>query len=263
MNTTRWHPTPLLTGSALCHLLAALALLLWPRQWPWPLAALVVNHLWLAAAGLLPRAQALGPSWTRLPKPDAVAITIDDGPDPDVTPQVLAILRRHGARATFFCIGERALRHPDLIAAIVADGHAVESHSQRHRLDFSLFGPWRMAREIDEAQHTLTRLCGQAPRFFRAPAGLRNPWLDWLLFTRGLQLASWTRRGFDTRETSPERVADRLLRGLRGGDILLLHDGHAARSAHGIPLIVAVLPRLLNELDRAGLETVTLRSQLE
>ncbi|WP_028535255.1 polysaccharide deacetylase family protein [Paludibacterium yongneupense] len=263
MKRPRWRPAPLLLGSACCHLLCVPALILWPRHWPWPVAALLIDHLLLAGAGLWPRSQTLGTNWTRLPTPQAVAITIDDGPDPEVTPLVLDILHRHRAHATFFCIGERARRHPELIAAIMAAGHAVESHSQRHRLDFSLLGPVRMAREIDEAQHTLARLSGQTPLFFRAPAGLRNPWLDPLLSARGLLLASWTRRGYDTREVSAERVTARLLHRLRGGDILLLHDGNAARTAQGTPVIVAVLPRVLDELARSGLETVTLRSQLE
>jgi peptidoglycan/xylan/chitin deacetylase (PgdA/CDA1 family) len=108
---------------------------------------------------------------------------------------------------------------------------------------------------------------GQNPRFFRAPAGLRNPFLEPILKRLNLQLASWTRRGFDTVNADPEDVYRRLERSLAGGDILLLHDGHAARAragspAAGTPVILEVLPRLLETLSRRQLRPVTLRAAL-
>src|SRR5882724_7115577 len=152
----RWSPPPLLYASAAVHLGAAAAALARPRLWPWALGALVANHVALAAAGLWPRSQLLGPNWTRLPARDgisaAVAITIDDGPEPDVTPQVLARLEQYRACATFFCVGERVLRYPDLAQEIVRRGHAMENHSQRHRHNFSLLGPGGMSAEISGAQ---------------------------------------------------------------------------------------------------------------
>ena len=153
--------------------------------------------------GLWPRSHALGSNWTRLPARAAargeVGITIDDGPDPEITPQVLAILAEHGARATFFCIGERVEQFPLLARACVAQGHAVENHSQRHRHHFALYESLgACARELQQAQRSIERVCGVPPRFFRAPAGLRSPLLDPVLRRLGLQLASWTRRGFDT-----------------------------------------------------------------
>ncbi len=263
----RWRPSPLLVASAALHL-ALPALLAWrPAHWPWLLAALLADHAVIAAAGLWPRRALLGANLTRLPAAAAargeVALTIDDGPDPDVTPQLLELLAGQGARATFFCIGARAAEQPQLCAAIRAGGHALENHSQNHRLDFSLLGPRRMAREIDSAQRTLEALGGRAPTLFRAPAGLRNPWLDPLLRRRGLRLATWTRRGFDTRERDPQRVLRRLCRDLRAGDILLLHDGHAARTADGRAVSVAVLPELLAALRAAGLRSVPLPQALE
>ncbi|OYV40570.1 MAG: polysaccharide deacetylase family protein [Thiomonas sp. 20-64-5] len=218
----------------------------------------------LTAVSLWPRSQALGPNLTRLPEAAAqrgeVALTIDDGPDPDVTPAVLDLLDAHGVRATFFCIGERARAHPALCRAIVQGGHAVENHSNRHRHNFSLLGPCGYARELRAAQRTLSSITGTTPRFFRAPAGLRNPFLGPVLARQNLLLASWTRRGFDTRETRPAVVLQRLLRKLRPGDILLLHDGHAARTAQGRPVILDVLPPLLDAIRSANLTPVTLRA---
>jgi peptidoglycan/xylan/chitin deacetylase (PgdA/CDA1 family) len=261
-----WRPAPLLVGSAAVHLGAAAALIARPRAWPWTLGALLANHVVLAAAGLWPRSQLLGANWTRLPErgglAPGVAITIDDGPDPDITPRVLTLLEGYGASATFFCIGERVLRYPDLAQEIVRSGHVIENHSQRHRHNFSLLGPSGMNTEVSQAQESIFRVTGTSPQFFRAPAGLRNPFLDPVLARLKLQLASWTRRGFDTVSADADAVFRRLANPLQAGDILLLHDGHAARTGCGQAVILDVLPRLLDALTDRGLKTVTLRSAL-
>lgn len=261
-----WRPTPLVGATLGLHAAAAGVLVARPDLWPWAVGGLAANHLVVATSGLWPRSHLLGPNWTQLPAAAAragqVAITIDDGPDPAVTPRVLDLLDAHGGVATFFCIGERAARHADLCREIVRRGHAVENHSQRHRHNFSLLGPRGFARELAAAQDTLTAITGERPRFFRAPAGLRNPFLDPVLHREDLILASWTRRGFDTREGDPQRVLARLTRNLAGGDILLLHDSHCATTPAGQPVILDVLPPLLARLAAAGLRPVTLRSTL-
>jgi peptidoglycan-N-acetylglucosamine deacetylase len=262
----RWSPAPLLYASAAIHLGAAGAVLARPRVWPWALAAVAVNHAGLAAAGLWPRSRMLGPNWVALPQYGGestnIAITIDDGPDPEVTPQVLEQLAQFRARATFFCVGEQVERYPGLAREIVDRGHDIENHSQRHRRDFSLLGPKRMSGEISRAQDSISRCTGSTPLFFRAPAGLRNPFLDPILARLQLRLASWTRRGFDTVQRNADAVYRRLAVPLRGGDILLLHDGNAARARSGRPVIVEVLPRLLESLAERKLQPVTLRSAL-
>jgi peptidoglycan/xylan/chitin deacetylase (PgdA/CDA1 family) len=119
-----------------------------------------------------------------------------------------------------------------------------------------------MAREIGAAQARLADLVGIAPQWFRAPAGLRNPFLALVLDRLGLELVSWTRRGFDTVRREPEGVLARLGDGLGAGDILLLHDGHAARDAAGRPVPLTVLPALLERVTAAGLRPVTLADAL-
>ena len=257
----RWHPSPLLFASAGVHGGAVAAVLAQTQLWPWAVGALAANHALLTAAGLTPRSRLLGPNWTHLPPagPAQVALTLDDGPDPEVTPQVLEMLAAHGAHATFFCIGERVAAHAALAREILAHGHAIENHSQRHLHHFSLLGPRRLRTEIERAQETIGAVTGAAPRFFRAPAGLRSPLLDPLLQRLGLQLASWTRRGFDTVECRPARVLAALVRDLSARDILLLHDGHAARTDAGTPVVLEVLPKLLAAFAAAGLAPVTLR----
>jgi peptidoglycan-N-acetylglucosamine deacetylase len=241
------------------HLAAAGAWLADHHLWPWSVAGLLVNHALIAAGGLLPRSRLLGPNWTRLPAAAGrVALTIDDGPDPEVTPAVLDLLARHGVRATFFCIGERVARYPELARRIAREGHEIGNHTEHHRYVFSLFGPAAMRREISQAQASISAVCQVMPRFFRAPAGLRNPFLQPCLAELGLQLASWTRRGYDTVNADAQRVLQRLTRNLGPGDILLLHDGCAARTSDGTPVILAVLPSLLPLLARQRLSCVTL-----
>ena len=258
-----WKPTPFLKASVALHGAAAVGAAMVPGAWPWALGALVANHAALTVSGLLPRSSWLGPNWVSLPAASAarreVALTIDDGPDPKVTPRVLDVLDEAGVRATFFCIGRRARQSPALCREIVARGHAVENHGDSHSNAFSLFGPRRMRADIAAAQATLSDLTGQAPRFFRATAGLRNPLLEPVLAELDLQLAAWTRRPFDTVNADPERVLQRLTRDLGPGDILLMHDGHAAQTTSGEPVILSTLPRLLQRLKQADLKAVTLQ----
>ena len=250
------------TASAAVHAAAGAALLLAPSVWPWALGAVGANHLLLTGAGLWPRSRLLGRNWTRLPKAAAgrreIAITIDDGPDPEVTPVVLDLLDAHRARATFFAIASVAARHPALCREIVRRGHSVQNHSDRHPRAFSLLGPRGLRQEIEAAQARLADLVGVAPRYFRAPAGLRNPILPPVLDRLDLELVSWTRRGYDTVRRQPDAVLARLCDGLDAGDILLLHDGNAARTATGAPVVLAVLPKLLERIDAAGLRPTTL-----
>ena len=266
MRNSRWQPTLLIRTSIVLHLLALIVVIAEPGQWRWALGAVFANHILFTLVGLWPRSHWLGPNWTQLPAAatakNRIALTIDDGPDPSVTPQVLDMLDRYAAQATFFCVGENAARYPDLCREIVRRGHAVENHSQHHRHYFALMGCSGFMRELQAAQDTLTTITGQRPLFFRAPAGLRNPFLDPVLARLGLRLASWSARGFDTRSGDVERVKNRLLRGVRAGAILLLHDGNAARTHDGIPVILKVLPSILAAAKAANLRFVTLRQAL-
>lgn len=257
-----WRPGPFLLTHVALHGAALLLLLIYPHQWRWAAATVLLSQLMLMAAGLWPRSTCLGANMVCLPaaavQRGEVALTIDDGPDPQVTPQVLAILAQHGARATFFCIGERAAAYPELCRSMLAAGHRIENHGARHPTFLSLSGPAGWRREILDGQHTVQRVTGQSPLFYRAVAGLRNPFLDPVLHACGLQLASWTRRGFDTRVQQADKVLQRLTHQLAAGDILLLHDGNAARTPLGEALIVSVLPGLLDAIRVRGLTPVTL-----
>ncbi len=236
-------------------------------MWPWVVAALAGNHVVLSLIGLWPRSTLLGPNLQRLPPAsiarNEICITLDDGPDPDVTPAVLEILDRYRCKASFFPIGERVASHPDAVREIVRHGHCVENHSFRHSLWFSFYGLGRFRREIEAAQEVISRTAGLAPEFFRAPAGLRNPLLGPVISQLGLNFVSWTRRGFDTVTGDPALVFERLVRDLAAGDILLLHDGSSARMPNGRPVVLEVLPMLLERVVAAGLKPVTLRAAMQ
>ncbi|WP_432207419.1 polysaccharide deacetylase family protein [Burkholderia pyrrocinia] len=252
-----------LTVSVTWHALALTGCASAPSTWPWWLAGTAINHAVVTLAGLWPRSSVLGPNWTQLPavagNANCIALTIDDGPDPVVTPLVLDLLDRYGIRATFFCIGERALRYPSLTREIVARGHTVENHSHTHRHTFSIKSPSALVKEVSAAQRALTELTGERPMFFRAPAGLRNVLLEPVLQNLDLRLVAWTKRGFDTREPDPERVGQRLLHNLAARDILLVHDGNAAVSDGGQAVLLSVLPRVVDAARHQGLSFVTLR----
>jgi peptidoglycan/xylan/chitin deacetylase (PgdA/CDA1 family) len=258
----RWRPTALVRVSAGLHLGGAAAVVLAPHAWPIVVGTLIADHLTVMAAGLWPRATLLGPTLARLP-PAArargeIALTFDDGPDPATTPRVLDLLDARKARATFFCVGRRVEAHRDVAAEIARRGHRVENHSHRHRNAFWFLPPPLLRDEIERAQDAIATATGRAPRLFRAPAGIRSPLLEPALARAGLELVAWTRRGFDTVSGDAGRVLARLVRGLAPGDILLLHDGRGARGASGGPVLLEVLPRLLDVIDAAGLHPVPL-----
>lgn len=257
-----WRPALVLRLTALLHAAALATVVLQPALWPWALGAVAGNHLLLSCAVLWPRGRVLGPNITRLPADAAlrgeVSLNFDDGPDPEVTPRMLDLLDRYRARASFFCVGEKAAAHPDIVREIARRGHSVENHSHRHPHAFAFYGLGGLRREVEKAQAVISRITGRAPEYFRAPAGFRSPLLDPVLARCGLRYVSWTRRGFDTVDGDAAAVLRRLTRGLAAGDVLLLHDVARARTEAGEPIALAVLPALLERLAAAGLKSVPL-----
>lgn len=258
----RWLPSRFLRCSAAFQVVGGLAALLTEDGVPLLIEALAANHAIVAGASVWPKSPLLGPNRVRLPQAAAVrgeiALTFDDGPDPEVTLKVLDRLDAYGAKASFFCIASRAAAFPELVAEIVARGHTIENHSHGHAHTFALKGVSALRRELAQAQAVLTGLAGRPPRYFRAPAGMRNPWLQPILSQFGLELVAWTRRGFDTVSGDPRKVARRLLKNLAEGDILLLHDGSSACNQTGRPVVLEVLPRVLDEIARRGFRPVAL-----
>jgi peptidoglycan/xylan/chitin deacetylase (PgdA/CDA1 family) len=251
-------PSAFLRASVGLHAAGAAALVLAPGRWPLVVGSLLVDHALIGAATVWPHGTLLGPNLERMDAvAPAVALTFDDGPDPELTPAVLERLGRRGAQATFFCVGRKVAAHPELVAEVHRRGHAVENHTFTHPHAFGLYGPAAMEREVLTAQDAIAAATGRLPRLFRAPVGIRNPWLRPVLGRAGLRLVSWTRRGLDTVRADPRRIAARLLRGVRAGDILVLHDGTSSRRARPAAVLDA-LDLVLDGLEKTGLRSVAI-----
>jgi peptidoglycan/xylan/chitin deacetylase (PgdA/CDA1 family) len=150
------------------------------------------------------------------------------------------------------------MQFPDIVREIIRRGHSVENHTARHPVCFAWYAPQTLLREINDAQATLAGITGCTPRFFRAPFGLRSPLLDAVLVRTALRYVSWTSRGFDMVSRKPSRVLKRLSCRLAPGAIVLLHDRHAIGSSARDPIVLEVLPQLLQQLKDRGLRSVSL-----
>jgi peptidoglycan/xylan/chitin deacetylase (PgdA/CDA1 family) len=213
------------------------------------IGAIVLDHAKYFWGSLWPHSRVLGPLLQRLQTQDKVVwLTIDDGPSAD-TRAILDLLDAHAARATFFLVGERAEAMPGSVREILARGHAIGNHTQQHVSGrFWALGPKRMGEEIGRAQATLTRLAGAPPCWFRAVAGMANPFVAPALAAHGLRRVSWSARGFDAVDANTDRVFARLARGIAPGAILLLHEAG--------PDSVVLMQRVLDALDARGYRTV-------
>jgi peptidoglycan/xylan/chitin deacetylase (PgdA/CDA1 family) len=191
------------------------------------LAPMFVSHLLLLYATLVPNCQWWGPVITKFDTTEReVWLTIDDGPSIAHTTKILDLLQRFDARATFFVVGAKAEEHPHLITEILARGHALANHTHTHpNRWFWCAEPRFITREIDRCAETLRTTPERPALFFRAPAGLKNPFVHPALVRRAMTLVGWTVRGLDTVRRDPTRVAARIEKGARPGAIVLLHEG--------------------------------------
>jgi peptidoglycan-N-acetylglucosamine deacetylase len=149
------------------------------------------------------------------------ALTFDDGPDPEHTPAVLDLLAAHGARATFFLIGERAARHPELVRRIRDEGHAIGNHGWSHRSAHGMPAE-ALAGELRRTEEALQ---GAGGRWFRPPYGQLDPGAWRTVRSLGLEVVCWSLQSGDWRPEDPERLALRLAGGVEPGTIVVLHDG--------------------------------------
>lgn len=155
--------------------------------------------------------------------PAAIALTFDDGPDPAVTPRLLEVLAAHDARATFFMCGRAAVRHPEVVRAVVAAGHSVGAHGWDHRPVRSL-PPRQWDRQIVRPLEALGALTGRPVRWFRPPWGAVDRSTVAALGRRGVTTMLWSADGLDWQLDDPAHIAARALRHLDPGGVVLLHD---------------------------------------
>jgi peptidoglycan-N-acetylglucosamine deacetylase len=247
----------------------------WTAAQRWALAALICTAVLLlvsAPLALLPLAAYVGacclapffPHWSwYLPilshgsrHSRAVALTFDDGPDPRATPALLDLLQRYGHPATFFLLGRRAARHPDLVDAILKNGHSVGNHSFSHDTWLMFKSSKRLLGDIEATQQILA--ChGVRPLAFRPPVGITNPLLGAVLSRLDLYVVNFSCRGYDLGNRRIAHLAAKLLKRVRGGDILLLHDISPPRTADLKPWLHEV-ERLLGGLTQKGLTVIPL-----
>ena len=227
---------------------------------PGPIAA-AAGAAWCAPA-LAPHVRAVcGPlriSRTLPPTGRDVALTFDDGPHPVGTPAVLEALAARAAKATFFLVGEQVERYPSLAADIAAAGHGIALHGYRHRLLLRI-PPRALVDDLHRAHALITEATGRAPTVYRPPYGVFSPAGLRIARRQGWEPMLWSRWGTDWRKfISPRTIAQRVTRGVIGGDVLLLHDADHYSSRDSHLRTAAALPLICDELDRRGLQTVAL-----
>ena len=240
-------------GVALAAKIAVIASGFWRTQ---PLAATSIffgSDLWVLHGLLYPNATSLMPVVTNFVTPRReVWLTIDDGPEPATTPAMLELLEQHDARATFFLIGAKVAAHPALVREILRRGHSIGNHTQTHPLaTFWFAGRQRTEKEIALCDSALTAAGAPRAEWFRSPAGIKTLWLHRALARNHQRLVGWSNRGVEQLSTSAARPLQRLIKGLRPGAILLLHESRP----HAVQRL-ALLSGLLEHLGPAGYRCV-------
>jgi peptidoglycan-N-acetylglucosamine deacetylase len=188
----------------------------------------------------------------RLGRDDAVALTFDDGPHADGTPAVLDELERRGATATFFLVGEQVRRRPSLAGEIVAAGHEVAVHGDRHTL--MLRRTMRaLTDDLDRAVETIAEATGVVPTLYRPPYGVFSSGGLAQVRARGWRPLLWSTWGRDwERRATPTSIARRAIRRLRPGDVVLLHDSDAYSSEGSWRRTAAALPSVIDAVASLG-----------
>lgn len=217
----------------------------------WAASAFSVGML-LAAIGVLYKAVttpgwAFGPALQRVEAPGRVALTFDDGPDPESTPALLEALRQAEMRATFFLLVDRAEEHPELARAIAAE-HEVGLHGLEHSIKTSLMPPSWGARRLREGAERLGAVLDQEVGLYRPPFGITTPRLPLAVELAGLRTIWCSLRTYDGSGVAGDKLVE-VCRGAVAGDIVLLHEGR--------PGTTQVVPRILTELRERGLVSVT------
>jgi peptidoglycan-N-acetylglucosamine deacetylase len=188
----------------------------------------------------------------RLESQDRIALTFDDGPHAEGTPAVLDELARHGASATFFLVGEQVAERPALARAIVDAGHEVAVHGYRHSLLLRRRVP-ELAEDLDRAVAVIAEATGVAPGLYRPPYGVFSSGALAHVRGRGWRPLLWSRWGRDwERRATAQSIARRATRGLRPGDVVLLHDSDAYSSDDSWRRTAAALPSVLEAVAALG-----------
>lgn len=186
-----------------------------------------------------------------------VALTFDDGPNPDATPRILDTLAAKGVPATFFVLGSHAERWPELVLRMAHEGHQLGNHGYFHRkLQFR--SPFYVARDIRLGIRAIKRAGAPAPRHFRAPHGFRSPWTTAIATYFGERTVGWSLGVWDSDRPGVDEIVRRTLEGVTPGSIVLLHDGDGYNPDGDRLQTAAALPRIIDGLKEMGYEFAAL-----
>ncbi len=193
---------------------------------------------------------------------NSVALTFDDGPRPPFTGQVLDVLKQEGVRATFFVLGENALRYPEAVKRMEAEGHRVASHGMDH--DILMWArPWQARLQLAVASQALAAAGVKDPApLFRAPHGWLSPAAHRAATGAGYRVVGWTKGVWDTAAPGTDKIVSRTTEVLRPGSILLLHDGWRGFQEEDRSQTVAALPGIISLARRRGLDFVTVEEMM-
>ena len=226
------------------------------------LAALGVSVIGGAMHGAFHRNSPLfGPALGKIESDrKVVALTFDDGPNPDATPLILDTLREKGVRATFFILGSHAERWPELVRRIAREGHQIGNHGYFHRkLQFK--SPFYVSRDIRLGIRAIKRAGGPAPKYFRAPHGFRSPWTTPIASSYGERTIGWSLGVWDSDRPGVDEIVRRTLEGVEPGSIILLHDGDGYNPDGDRRQTAEALPQIIDRLKEQGYEFATLPTE--
>ncbi|QHT59019.1 polysaccharide deacetylase family protein [Paenibacillus lycopersici] len=189
-----------------------------------------------------------------------LALTFDDGPDPETTNQILDLLKQYHAKATFFVIGYRVREYPDIIKREIAEGHEVANHTFNHVFFTKGIKPDTIQREIERTDRALVELTGKKPFLFRPPGGYYSDVMIDIARKLGYTtiLWSWHQDTEDWRSPGVRHIVNKVLKNARNGDIVLLHD-YISGSTHTVKALQVILP----ELQRRGYRLVTVSELIQ
>lgn len=206
---------------------------------------------------MAPWSQLYGRNFLGLPPgTKQLALTYDDGPNDPYTQQLIEVLQRQNAKATFFLLGKYVNERPQIVRALVDAGHAVGNHSWDHpNLIFCSAAKTR--RQIEDTQKAIEDACGVTPKLFRPPFGGRRPGTFAIAREFGLTPVMWRVTCYDWSAKGTESIEQKARKGIRGGDVILLHDGGHVKLGTNRSLSVQATGNLIREYQAKGFEFVS------
>lgn len=179
-----------------------------------------------------------------------IAISFDDGPTINYTPEIIKVLFEKNVKAAFFCIGERINGNENILKQLHNEGHIIGNHSYSHRFWFDLYSSEKMLNEMKQMDNKMVQITGLKPKFFRPPYGVTNPNLRKAILKGNYIPIGWNVRSMDTVIKNKEKLFNNVVRSLRPGAIILFHDTSKAT--------LEILPRFIEETKGKGYEIVRL-----